>query len=126
MKQTFKMMAAFFVTTVALAATAHAKEIQIGINDVFIPAITANTDASVIVSGIFPNGCYHWARGTVTNVAEDKHELRFYAEVTPGMCIMVLVPFTKEVQIGRLSRGVHKFRFLSGDDTFIEREVTVN
>ena len=102
------------------------KEVQVGINGVFVPGgFDSTTDAYVVVSGIFQNGCYKWNRAERTSRDPFTHEIKSIASVTPGMCIMVMIPFQKEVRLGQLNAGEHTLRFLNGDGTFIEKKLTV-
>lgn len=102
------------------------KDVVIGINDVFVPSgFDSESDAYVVVSGIFPNGCYQWKGATVKNVSDLEHEVTSVARVSQGMCIQVLIPFSKDVKLGKLSTGKHTLRFISGDGTFVEKKLTV-
>jgi hypothetical protein len=38
---------------------------------------------------------------------------------------MVLVPFTKEIHLGKLSVGTHAIRVLNGDGTYIEKQLNI-
>ena len=38
---------------------------------------------------------------------------------------MVLIPYTKEVAIGKLDKGSHTLRFMNGDGTYIEKKLDV-
>lgn len=102
------------------------REVMIGISDAFIPGgFDSASDAYVVTSGVFPNGCYRWSRAEVSHLPGNVHEVRSFAKVQTGLCIMVLVPFTKEVQLGQLESGTHKVRFISGDDTYLEKQLIV-
>jgi hypothetical protein len=102
------------------------KEVVIGINGVYTPSgFDSNSDAYVVVNGIFQNGCYKWKRADVTNKDEFTQEITSVASVSQGMCIMVLIPFQKEVRLGKLSSGKHKLRFLNGDGTYLEKDLVV-
>lgn len=102
------------------------KDVQIGINGVFVPgSFDANTEAYVVVNGVFPNGCYKWGRADIANVDAFNHEVKSIATVTQGMCIMVLVPFQKDVRLGKLAQGKHTLKFLSGDGTYLEKTLTI-
>jgi len=102
------------------------KEVLISVSDAYIPSgFDSNSDAYVVVSGVFPNGCYRWSKAEVVHTAGKTHEVRSYANVQPGMCLMVLVPFTKEVQLGNLESGEHKIRFVAGDGTWLEKTITI-
>ncbi len=98
----------------------------VALSDVFVPGgFDSNSDAYVVVSGIFPNGCYKWKGANKKEIGAFEHEITSMASVSQGMCIQVLVPFTKDVRLGRLSSGSHTLRFLSNDGTYIEKILIV-
>lgn len=102
------------------------KDVQIGLNDVYVPGgFDSEADAYVVASGIFPNGCYKWKTANVKHVDSYNHEVQSYATVSQGMCIMVMVPFTKEVHLGKLASGAHNLKFLNGDGTYISKTLKV-
>ena len=102
------------------------KEVQIGISGAYIPAgFDSNSDAFVVVNGVFQNGCYKWKRADVIRKGEFSHEINSIASVSQGMCIMVLVPFQKEVHLGKFSTGKHTLRFNNGDGTYLEKTMIV-
>ena len=120
------------LTSVASAAqqtppqNTDGKEIQIAVSDAYVPGgFDSNSDAFVVTNGMFPNGCYRWGRAEVSNLPDRVHEVKTFAKVQQGMCLMVLVPFTKEVQLGKLDQGTHKVRFVNADGTFIEKQLNV-
>ena len=41
------------------------------------------------------------------------------------MCLMVLVPFTKEIRLGKLSVGTHSVKLVNGDGTYIEKQINI-
>lgn len=107
-------------------ANEAAKEVMISVSDAYIPSgFDSNSDAYVVVSGVFPNGCYRWSKADVTHSAGNTHEVKSFANVQPGMCLMVLVPFTREVQLGQLQAGEHKIRFVAGDGTWLEKNLVI-
>ena len=56
------------------------KEVQIGINDVFVPSgFDSNSDVYVVTNGIFPNGCYRWSRADVKHTDAFTHEVRSFS-----------------------------------------------
>jgi hypothetical protein len=108
------------------AETVTSKEVQIGINSVYVPGgFDSHSDVFVVVNGIFPNGCYQWGRADVKNKDTFTHEISSIANVSQGMCIMVLIPFQKEVRLGKFATGQHNLRFLNGDGTYIEKSMIV-
>lgn len=120
-----------FVAMACVGGWAHAddvpaREMLIGVSDAYIPSgFDSNSNAYVVASGVFPNSCYSWSRADVKNVSDTEHEVRSYANVKPGMCLMVMVPFNKEIQLGKLITGKHVVRFVNGDGTFLEKELNV-
>ncbi len=114
--------------TLSPSATAEVvKEITIAVSDVFVPeTVERGMDAKIVISGMFPNSCYRWSRFEVTSPVQTIHEIKSKAFVTMNtMCLMVLVPFSKELNLGRLNPGEHTLRFTSGDDTYFERKLIV-
>jgi hypothetical protein len=113
--------------SIASAQTAPAsKEVTIGLNEVYVPGgFSATTDVYVIASGLFPNSCYKWARAEVTNTTPLMHEVKSIATVSQTMCLMVMIPYTKEIKLGRLQTGDHTLRFVNGDGTYFEKTLTV-
>jgi hypothetical protein len=102
------------------------KEVALNLHDVFIPEkIDKGADAKIIVSGMFPNSCYRWSRARVHDSSTTTHQIQGYALVTETMCLMVLVPYSKEVNLGKLAPGEHTLRFVNGDDTYFERTLVV-
>lgn len=103
----------------------EAKEVVVNVGTVVIPGgFDANSDVFAVVSGFFPNGCYKWQGAEVTHdFAARTHEVRSKALVTPGMCIMVMVPWSEEVQLGKLGAGDHSVRFVNGDGTYMEKKI---
>lgn len=102
------------------------REVQVGISGAFVPGgFDSASDAYVIVNGVFQNGCYKWKRADINSKDAYTHEIRSIAGVTQGMCIMVLIPFQKDVRLGQLQAGKHTLRFLNGDGTYLEKSMVV-
>jgi len=139
MKTTFKstvqslalaaLLFGFANTASAKIQTATApttKDVAIGLNDVYVPGgFDSEADAYVVANGLFPNGCYQWKGASVNNVDSYNHEVQTYATVSQGLCIMVLVPFNKEIRLGKLASGSHNLKFLNGDGTYLQKTMTI-
>lgn len=122
MKKIFLVMMAL----VTFSSLAMAKEQVVGMNDAYIPSgFDSKSEAFVVVSGIFPSGCYQWKTGKVEHVSPVLHEVRAVANMFEGLCIMVMVPYQKEVQLGKLAAGDHTIRFMNGDGTFFEKKLNI-
>ncbi len=102
------------------------KDVVIAINDVFVPGgFDSQADAYVVVSGIFPNGCYKWKGAGIKDTSTTEHEITSVASVTQGMCLQVLIPFSKDVRLGKLTSGTHTLKFMSSDGTYMEKQLVV-
>ncbi|MBV2167844.1 MAG: hypothetical protein KUL82_03970 [Bdellovibrio sp.] len=102
------------------------KEVQIGISGVYVPGgFDSSSDVFVVVNGIFQNGCYKWKRADVSHQDAFSHEIKSIASVSQGMCLMVLIPFQKEVRLGKFAAGKHVLRFENGDGTYLEKSLIV-
>lgn len=128
-----KMFARVMALMMVLSSVAFANEtapverdVQIGISGVFVPGgFDSNSDVYVVVNGIFQNGCYKWKRAEVVNNDDHNHTIKSIASVSEGMCIMVLIPFQKEVRLGKFAPGKHNLRFENGDGTYLEKSVNI-
>lgn len=128
---TFKTIFSILAILTAGMQLAEAKEGEtheqmVSIGDAYIPnGFDSSSDAFVVVNGLFPNSCYRFREAKVEHVGPALHEVRAYATVTEGLCLMVLVPYSKEVQLGKLSAGKHAIRFMNGDGTFWDKSLTI-
>ena len=103
------------------------KEMVINVSDALVPTeASANSNVKAVISGMFPNGCYAYNRAEVDNSAKDGIvRVKAVADVSQGMCIMALIPFTKEVMLGHFTPGQYTIRFINGDDTYQDRSLTI-
>lgn len=120
----FVLFAFLMFTVPSVHAQVVTREVNASVHDAYIPeSAKSNGDYYVVVSGLFPNGCYSWNRGEVKHNSRFQHDVRVIATVTQTMCIMALVPFNREVVLGPLDTGLHTVRFVNGDGTFFERRL---
>lgn len=128
-----KALSLLFISSIlAMAAQADPgdlpvyKDVVVGVSDVFVPAgFDSDNEAYVVASGIFPNGCYQWKDAQVKNLSDFSHEVVTTARVSQGMCIQVLIPYSKDIRLGKLTAGKHTLRFLSGDGTYLEKSLVI-
>lgn len=130
MKNVFRSMVATLVLLTGVSSFAGdlpaEKEVVVGLNDAYVPGgFDTGSDAYVVSNGVFPNGCYRYKRSEVTHKDDFTHEVRTIAGVSQGMCLMVLVPFTKEVRLGKFAAGKHTLRFIDGNGSYFEKSMTV-
>lgn len=105
---------------------AQPKDIVVGISDAYIPSnFDSGSDAFVVINGLFPNSCYKLKSADAKHIGANLHEVQAVAAVTGGLCLTVMVPFHREVQLGKLDAGTHSIRFLNGDGTFWEKQVVI-
>jgi hypothetical protein len=122
----FVVHAQFANADTAPVPAPQTKDIAIGLNEVYIPGgFDSEADSYVIASGLFPNGCYKWKSAEVKNVDTFNHEIQPYATVSQGMCIMVLVPYSKEIRLGKLATGTHTLKFMNGDGTYLQKTMNI-
>ncbi len=102
------------------------KDVQVGFNDAYIPSgFSSESESFVVASGLFPNSCYAWREASVKHTSPMSHEISASASVKQGMCLMVLVPFSKEIRLGKLSVGTHSVKLMNGDGTYIEKHINI-
>ncbi len=124
----FTVMSAMLISQSVYAGTEQRveKEIQVGFSDAYIPSgFDSNSDTYVVASGIFPNSCYRWKEASVNHPTGTNHEITATASVSQGMCLMVLVPFTKEIRLGKLAVGTHMIKLMNGDGTYLEKQIII-
>lgn len=122
----FAAVLSFLNFSMAAETPIAEKDVKIGITGAYVPGgFDSTADAYVVVNGIFQNGCYKWKTAEVVNKSATEHEITSIATVSQGMCIMVLIPFQKDIHLGKLVSGKHTLRFLSGDGTFLEKDLTI-
>lgn len=113
--------------TFASADEPVTKEVAIAVNDVYVPEfVDHNMDAKIVLTGILQNSCYRWSKAQVTDRDPMTHDIKAMGLVTVNtMCLMVMIPYSKEVNLGKLPVGEHTLRVISADDTFFERKLIV-
>lgn len=112
--------------TSALAKEGDVHEKVIGVNSVYIPSgFDSTSESFVVVNGWFPHSCYKLKGATVNHVGPTLHEVTVLANVTEGLCLTVIIPFNKEVAMGKLAVGDHKIHFLNGDGTYMEKHLVI-
>lgn len=109
-----------------MATAPETSEVMISIGDAYVPSgFDSNSEPFVVVSGFFPNTCYQWKEAVVSHSASNRHEIRSMGRINEGMCLMMLVPFTQEVQLGKLEKGDHELRFVNADGTYLEKHMII-
>jgi hypothetical protein len=135
MKNSLGMLALGLVMTVSSATGFAApsrsgsegeREVNVGVSSVFVPSgFDSRSEVNVVASGLFPNSCYRWSRAEVSRNADNVVEVHTKAKVREGVCLMVLLPFTNEVSLGRLGSGRHTVHFMGGDGTYLEKIINI-
>lgn len=116
----------FQLSSAAFAADGDVHEKVVGISDAYVPSgFDSGSEAFVVENGWFPNSCYKLKSVDVTHVGPTLHEVTTKANVTEGLCLAVIIPWHREVQLGKLAVGTHKVHFLNGDGTFMEKQIVI-
>lgn len=122
----FSLSAMASATQLRYSRSVGTQESIVTISSVHTPSgFDADSDVFVVASGVYPNGCYRWKEAKIEHDGKFQHNITAVANVSEGMCIMVLVPFTQEIRIGKLASGTHNLRFMGGDGTYFEKALTV-
>ena len=114
-----------FAASSSFAADRGTNRSVVNVHSVTIPSGFDNREPIAVISGLFPNSCYSWDNTEVKNVDAMTHEIRSFANIRQGMCLMVIIPFSEEVSLGQLDAGEHTLRFVNGDGTYLEKKLTV-
>ncbi len=123
---TLAMTLALSIATTALAKDGDVHEKVIGVNDVYVPSgFDSRSDAFIVANGWFPHSCYKLKATDVEHVSANLHQVKIVATVTEGLCLTVIIPFHREVQLGKLAVGEHKVRMLNGDGTYMDKTLTI-
>lgn len=126
LKTILTITAVILMPLMAEAKEGDVHEKVVGAIDVYVPSgFDTSSDAFVVANGFFPHSCYKLKGAKVDHVSATLHEVTLLADVTEGLCLTVIIPFHKEVQLGRLAAGQHKVRFVNGDGTYMERNLTI-
>jgi len=126
MTKLYIIMAMIILPNLSYAFGVPTQESVVSINSAFIPGgFDSQSEVFAVVSGIFPNSCYAWKGANVVRQDGNRIEVTGLANVTQGMCMMVLVPFQREVQIGQLNAGTYTLHFNNGDGTHFEQSLTI-
>lgn len=102
------------------------KEVVMPILGVMVPSdVKSQEPVRIVVNGMFPNPCYQWYTAKIGHEDTYTHVVQIIAKVKPVMCIQVMVPFTKEISLGKLEVGSHTLKFPSSDGTSFEKTLVV-
>lgn len=125
-------MKALLLTTILLtsgvtfAEEIQPREVNAIASEAFVPSgFDSQSESYVVVSGIFPNGCYRFKRIDVDHINSRVHELRVIAIIKSGVCPRMLIPFSEEAKLGKLESGKHSVKIVNGDGTFFEKPLIV-
>ncbi len=123
---TLAALTALTFSAAAMAKDGDVREKIIGVSDVYIPSgFDSRSDAFIVANGWFPHSCYKLKSAEVEHVGAALHQVSVKANVTEGLCLTVIVPFHKEVQLGKLAVGEHVIRMMNGDGTYMEKHLTI-
>lgn len=123
---TLAALTALSFSAAALAKDGDVHEKVIGAIDVYVPSgFDSSSEAFIVANGFFPHSCYKLKGAEVEHVGTALHQVTLKANVTEGLCLTVIIPFHKEVQLGRLAVGEHAVRMMNGDGTYMEKRLTI-
>jgi hypothetical protein len=116
----------FSFSNTSYAADGDVHERVVGVSDAYVPSgFDSTSDAFVVANGWFQNSCYKLKSIEVAHVGPQLHEVTTKANVIEGMCLAVIIPWHREVQLGKLVVGTHQVHFLNGDGTYLEKQIVI-
>jgi hypothetical protein len=116
----------FQFSQIVFAADGDIHEHVVGVTDAYIPSgFDSNSDAFVVANGWFQNSCYKLKGIEVQHIGPMLHEVTTKANVREGLCPAVIIPWHREVQLGKLAVGTHKVHFMNGDETYMEKQIVI-
>jgi len=115
------------ISSVAMANFGEDLPTQVDVkpNRVYIPkGFDSNDQVQVVVEGYFPNGCYRPGQA-VARVDQEANEIfvSTKAYLYSGICIQVIVNYSKVVDIGLLKEGTYKI--YNETDKSLLSEITI-
>lgn len=116
------LSAIFAAAAPALAQTFPQREIPMTPQEVYVPTnLKTNAEGYLIVSGYYNNSCAHWGHARIENKTPLFHEVTLFAEVSQAMCLMVITPYTRQIELGQLQPGEHVLRLITADGQYYDR-----
>jgi hypothetical protein len=115
-KISFLILAAFNLNA---RADAFPKVVPASFNTGYIPVgFDTNDNSQLVAEGLFPNTCYK-AVAPKVKVDHDLKTIRLYPRALKykGVCLQMVVPFHKEIDVGLLKAGTYKvFNVLENEE----------
>lgn len=120
----------FILLLAALAPSAFGDEPQTlvfaPVADVQIPdRFDSQSDAYVMATGKFRNGCYRWIGADIQQLPNYVTEIRSYASLSHGMCIQMIIPFQARISLGQLASGTYDLHFVMADGSYLAQQLTI-
>lgn len=122
---TFAIIAIIF-TIQAKAEDSTPTKVPISFGKIYIPdGFDNNDNVQIAGEGMFPNTCYRYATTSVKvdHTAKTIH-LNTVAYKYPGMCLQVMVPFDRVVDVGILKEG--DYSIITNKDNQTVGRVSIN
>lgn len=84
--------------------------------NVYLPVgFDDNDNTQLVIDGFFPNSCYRLAQYNV-DVNSEQKKVTIYNQVyyySGSPCLMVLVPYSRVINVGILSEGTYEVQFVN-------------
>lgn len=126
-----KLSHLFIACTLVASLAGHSKyeEVQVGVENVFVPkGFDSNDNVEIVVNGDLPNTCYLRPHGEVKVVNQRVIVEMKATKVTDRNvgCIEALVPYVVAVPLGALAEGVYDIVINVGSDVEQNRVIRVD
>lgn len=105
---------------------AQSYEAPVVIQEADVPTVVGkSTDVLVMINGYFSNTCYKYRSTDIRHPDAFTHEIRAFAIVEGEVCLMKIVNFQRDIELGQLPAGEHTVLIFSGDGKVFEHKMLV-
>lgn len=109
-------------TLQAMAQEYPQREVPMTPKEVYVPTnLKPDAQGYLIVSGYYNNSCAHWGHAQIENKTPLFHEVTLFQQVSQAMCLMVITPYTRQIELGQLQPGEHVLRLITADGQYYDR-----
>jgi hypothetical protein len=119
MKNLFKLtLMLLAAASIQARADTFPKVVGVQFHTGYVPVgFDTNDNSQLVAEGMFPNTCYKPV-GTKVSVDHNNKTIRVYARAYKykGVCLQMVVPFNREIDVGLLKAGTYKVFSVLGNE----------
>ncbi len=113
-------------SNLVLAKEGDVHEEIVAINDISIPAqFHSESEVYIFVFGWLPSSCYELKEIKIEHLSATLHQVSARALVVEAICLAIIIPFQREIHLGKMVAGEHILRFLNNNGTSWEEKLRI-